>query len=253
MSGLMQFFTDFGQDGPYVGQMHAAALTVCPQARLVDLMHDAPRFDLMAASVLLAALARDMPLAAMTVAVVDPGVGTERPAVMVEADGRFFVGPGNAIFTHLARFAGTARAWRIDWQPDRLSRSFHGRDLFTPFAARILDAGLAPPEDDSLNALDPGDPAINNPDWPDNPARIVYVDHYGNAMTGLRASALDQGTRLWVGGMAVDHAPVFAAVPEGHGFWYENSSGLAEIAVNRGSAAGAYGLSVSMAVRLDRA
>ena len=78
--------------------------------------------------------------------------------------------------------------------------------------------------------------ALRRPDWPDDLARIVYVDRFGNAMTGLRADALDGGARLGVGGHHVAHARTFSDVPPGTAFWYENSNGLIEIAVNQGRA-----------------
>ena len=71
------------------------------------------------------------------VAVVDPGVGSERPPVMVKADGRWFVGPGNGLFEIVMRRAQSAEAWEIAWEPEHLSASFHGRDLFAPVAAMI--------------------------------------------------------------------------------------------------------------------
>ena len=86
------------------------------------------------------------------------------------------------------------------------------------------------------------------PDWPDDLAEIVYTDHYGNAMTGLRSSGLVQQARLELGGNVFSRAPTFAAVASGQGFWYANSSGLAEIAVNGGSAVEAYGLRVGDSV-----
>ena len=75
-------------------------------------------------------------------------------------------------------------------------------------------------------------------------ARIIYVDHYGNAMSGLRASTLARDTRLTVKNTQLRNARVFSEVPEGEAFWYENSLGLAEIAMNRGSAARALGLQI---------
>ena len=88
------------------------------------------------------------------------------------------------------------------------------------------------------------------PDWPDDLAAIVYVDHFGNAMTGLRASALPPGARLVAAGRILDRARTFSDRPQGEVFWYENSNGLAEIAVNLGRADRDLGLAIGAAVEI---
>ncbi|MEE8532845.1 MAG: SAM hydroxide adenosyltransferase, partial [Alphaproteobacteria bacterium] len=113
--------------------------------------------------------------------------------------------------------------------------------LFAPAAARIA-CGERPGGDPRDGAARPGG------DWPDDLARIVYIDRFGNAMTGLRAAALPADAGLEVAGRVLARARTFAEVPPGAPFWYENSSGLAEIAVNRGRAADALGLSPGVAV-----
>jgi S-adenosylmethionine hydrolase len=223
-------FTDFGHEGPYVGQMHAVLAQQAPGVAVIDLMHDAPAHDPRAAAYLLAALAADFPAGSVCCAVVDPGVGTGRPAVAAEADGRWLVGPGNGLFELLLRRARTARLHRIAWRPAALSASFHGRDLFAPVAARIA-AGTLPPE--WLAEA----PAESGTGWPDDLAEIVYVDRFGNAMTGLRAGSVAAGAILRVNGQVVRPARVFGDAPAGAPFWYGNSCGLAEIAVPNGDAA----------------
>src|SRR6185312_3558486 len=88
--------------------------------------------------------------------------------------------------------------------------------------------------------------------WPDDLAEIVYIDHYGNVMTGLRGSAVPSGATLVLGDKSrVIHAATFSAVPEGHAFWYENSNGLVEIAVNRGRAADQLGLAIGSTLTIE--
>ena len=91
--------------------------------------------------------------------VVDPGVGGTRPAIILEADGRWYVGPGNGLFELVQRRAAKTRSWDIDWKPERLSASFHGRDLFAPVAA-ILARGEPPP------GRPRKDDADRREDWP---------------------------------------------------------------------------------------
>lgn len=238
---MILLFTDFGLSGPYTGQMKAVLAQKAPTVPVIDLFADAPAFDPQLSAYLLAAYAPAFPAGSVFLCVVDPGVGTDRRPVMVEADGRWFVGPDNGLFALVARRATSLNAWTIDWIPDRLSASFHGRDLFAPVAADL--AAGRPVQRSSLPLA-----AIDRPDWPDELARIVYVDVYGNAMTGMRASALPAGTVLTAAGTSVARARTFGAVGPGEPLWYENSNGLAEIAVNRGRADEALGLKVGDAV-----
>jgi S-adenosylmethionine hydrolase len=178
--------------------------------------------------------------------VVDPGVGGARRALIVEAAGRLYVGPDNGLFELALRRAASPSTWEITWRPPVLSASFHGRDLFAPVAARLA-SGETPA------AL--GTPAapLRQPDWPDDLAEIVYIDRFGNALTGMRGDAVPAGARLVAGGRAVGHGATFSAVPRGAAFWYVNSNGLVEIAVNSGRADRVLGLSVGGAVAVTTA
>jgi S-adenosylmethionine hydrolase len=89
------------------------------------------------------------------------------------------------------------------------------------------------------------------PDWPDDLPEIAYIDRFGNAMTGLRASALPAKARLSAGDRVLSRATTFSDVAEGEAFWYENANGLAEIAVNAGRAATALGLDIGTPVRIE--
>lgn len=225
---MIVLFTDFGLAGPYTGQMKAVLRGHAPTTELIDLFADAPAGDPRASAYLLAAYAAWFPPGTVFLCVVDPGVGGTRAAVAVEADRRWYVGPENGLFEIVLRRSQNARYSEIEWRPKQLSASFHGRDLFAPVAA-ILARGERP----ALHARAP----VRQPDWPDDLAEIVYIDHYGNALTGLRASTVPASAALVLGDKTrVIHAATFSAVPEGAAFWYENSNGLVEIAVNRGRA-----------------
>jgi S-adenosylmethionine hydrolase len=256
-SRMIVLFTDFGPAGPYVGQMKAVLHGAAPGVAVIDLLSDAPAHDPRAAAYLLAAYANDFPADAVFLCVVDPGVGSARAAVAVQADGRWFVGPDNGLFNVIALRAQGLRWWDITWRPARLSATFHGRDLFAPVAARLA-RGEPPPGDlcAAEQRIDRG--------WDQDYARIIYVDHFGNAITGIRAaqigsgigsgidSRIDSGTdrqrRLEAGGRLLPGARTYADVAPGAAFWYVNANGLVEIAVNRGSAAAQLGLRVGDAV-----
>src|SRR5690606_18236638 len=140
---------------------------------------------------------------AVFLCVVDPGVGGERRPAVLEADGHLYVGPDNGLFEIVARRATEARWWETVWRPERLSASFHGRALSAPVAAQLARGERLPDEAPS-GASDDEPPLglprpldkLRRPDWPDDLARVVYVDRFGNAMTGLRANTLGERTVL---------------------------------------------------------
>ncbi len=226
---MIALFTDFGVADPYVGQMHAAIARVAPQVRIIDLFHCVPSFDIRAGAYLLPAYAEPFPEGTVFVAVVDPGVGGTRVPVMLFADGRWYVGPDNGLFHIVARRARHVQCHRILWRPAKLSESFHGRDIFAPAAAMLVKGEL--PESQ------PAPLAAPVGQWPDDLAQVLYIDHYGNAITGLRAGCLRRDQRLCVGEHVLTYARVFAEVEPGRAFWYENANGLIEIAANGASAA----------------
>jgi S-adenosylmethionine hydrolase len=241
---MIVLFTDFGLLGPYTGQMKAVLCCEAPGVLVIDLFADAPCCNPRATSYLLAAYAVWFPAGTIFLAVVDPGVGGERPAVVVEADGRRFVGPGNGLFELPLRRAAATSVWEITWRPPSLSASFHGRDLFAPVAARLA-RGEAPPGERRP------DDFARCPDWLDDAAEIVYVDSYGNAVTGLRAASVPTTARLVAGRRRLATARTFSDVPVGAGFWYENSNGLVEIAFNQGRADAMLGLRIGSPVHVE--
>jgi S-adenosylmethionine hydrolase len=238
---MIVLFTDFGLEGPYTGQVKAVLYQIAPGVPVIDLFADLPASKPKPAAYLLAAYATWFPPGTVVLAVVDPGVGSARDAVIVEADGRWYVGPDNGLFELVMRRADRVRSWEIPWRPEGLSASFHGRDLFAPTAARLARGDMAA-------ALTRPSQIGRYPDWPDDLPEIVYIDRYGNAMTGLRAALLPEAARLAAGDRVLARRRTFSDVPEGEAFWYENSNGLAEIAVNAGRAAAVLGLGVGSAV-----
>ena len=194
----------------------------------VMMMHDAPRFRPDLAAYLLAALLDDLPETCVLCGVVDPGVGGARAPLALRCGSRWFVGPDNGLFAPVARRSENPVWHRLTARPERLSASFHGRDLFAPAAARLArgqDPGLAPHR-----------PSVGT-DWPDDIDRAIYVDGFGNVMTGRRATAWSEATYA-----GLPRARTFGDVAPGEAFWYENAHGLIELAVNQGRASDRLGL-----------
>ncbi|OYY94305.1 MAG: hypothetical protein B7Y41_08275 [Hydrogenophilales bacterium 28-61-23] len=240
---MLVLFTDYGWHDPYVGQIKAVLASEAPGLAVIDLLHAVPDFNAHAGALLLDALSRSFPTGAVFLCVVDPGVGAGREALVVEADGRWYVGPDNGLLSIVSARAKRHRAWKIHWRPERLSVSFHGRDLFAPIAGWIA-AGHFPADKLTLVA----EPGIQF-DAADLP-RILYIDHFGNAWTGIRGGLADAASQLEVNGKRLPWRRVYAEAGKGEAFWYVNSSGLIEIAVNRGNAAGMLGLKVGDLIKL---
>lgn len=242
---MIALFTDFGWQDPYVGQLKAVLAVAAPDVAVIDLLHAVPDFNSHAGAHLLAALAPAFPVGSVFLCVIDPGVGSPRQALVVAADGRWLVGPDNGLISVVAARAREARYWRIDWRPEQLSASFHGRDLFAPIAAAIA---TGPFPDDKLSPVAAPEVCFD----PDDLPRIIYLDHYGNAWTGIRGALLGEVDVIELKGLRLSRRATFHEAVKGEAFWYENSVGLVEIAVNRGDAAAQLGLKIGDPVRLTR-
>jgi S-adenosylmethionine hydrolase len=238
-------FTDFGSADIYVGQVKAVLHALSPESPVIDLVNDLAPFDVEAAAHLLDALARQLPAGSIAVCVVDPGVGSDRGAVAVRADERWFVGPDNGLMSVLAARSASTSFYGLEPPGRPLSASFHGRDLFAPHAAALAKGAGG---STALSRLERLRVELD----PHDLAKIVHVDHYGNAITGIRASSIPADAALYVQGRRLRHARVFSEAAAGALFWYENSIGLAEIAANKSSAAALLGLCVGQTLQIDQ-
>ncbi len=227
---MIVLYTDFGLSGPYLGQMKAVLYQQAPAIAVVDLFANAPVYNVRVNSYLLASYVQPFPQGTVFLAVVDPGVGSEtRLPVVMKCDGRWYVGPGNGLFDILAKRAQQCELWEIQWQPAQISNSFHGRDLFAPVAAMLATGQL--PEMSPL-ALD----QQRLSSLSDDLAEIIYIDHFGNLITGVRAASAGGQCSLHYRGSRIPRVKTFSDVPMGTPLCYENSNGLLEIALNQGRA-----------------
>ncbi|MCP4287261.1 MAG: SAM-dependent chlorinase/fluorinase [Gammaproteobacteria bacterium] len=222
-------FTDFGEAGPYTGQVEAVLLASAADVPVVRLLSDAPLCNPRASAYLLSALVKYQPRNTLFVSVVDPGVGGGRLPLLVQTESHWFVGPDNGLFSQIVRDCPAAVVGAIEWRPDKLSASFHGRDLFAPVAA-----ACARGEEIDLLPQNPID--LVGADWPNDLMEIIYIDHYGNAFSGARGDAFGDDVLIQVEGVDIGYARTFSDKDPGQPFWYRNSIGLVEIAVNQGRA-----------------
>jgi len=198
-SGIVTLLTDFGLDDAYVGTMKGAILSLHPRASLVDLTHGVRPFAVLQGAYLLDSAWRSFPPGTVHVAVVDPGVGTERKAIAFKAADHYFVGPDNGVFTFLSDPINESVELAT---PAEAAPTFHGRDLFAPVAARLA-AGT------SLSAVGRprrGEPMRLPDAWASKVgeawrAQALHCDHFGNVISNLPIRALARikaanGTRV---------------------------------------------------------
>ncbi|HLM56923.1 MAG TPA: SAM-dependent chlorinase/fluorinase, partial [Pyrinomonadaceae bacterium] len=137
---LVTLLTDFGTADYFVGAMKGAVLSVNPSAQVVDITHEVPAFDVEAGAFALLAAFEAFPKGTVHVAVVDPGVGSQRRPLAVEGGGHLFVGPDNGVFGHVCERLKDFRAFHLTnelYFRKNVSSTFHGRDIFAPVAAAL--------------------------------------------------------------------------------------------------------------------
>jgi S-adenosylmethionine hydrolase len=256
---LITLTTDFGTADHFVAAMKGVILTIHPTARIVDITHEVPPFSVLEGAFLLDEGARWFPRGTIHVAVVDPGVGSARRPILVEAGGHLYVGPDNGIFSMVRRRAASSRAREITNRKLMLpsvSNTFHGRDIFAPVAAHLAK-GVTPakvgkliPDALLLRAAVPEQ--TNKRTWT---GTILHVDQFGNLITSFgpdEASRLrDRPFELTAGFETIRHwAAFYADQPFGQLFAIKGSSGFIEICMNQASAAKKLGCAAGAPVEL---
>ncbi len=236
--------TDYGPSGAYVGQLKSAIYSIAPETKVIDLVHELPAMNPRAAAYLLASLLEHIPERSVVVGVVDPGVGSDRAPVVLEGDGYTFTGPDNGLFSIVSRKLSEIGLFEILLSNKPIPKTFHGRDIFAPVAAQIVSGSN--PELKSVSAE-----ALVGVEWPDNLYEIIQIDHFGNGLTGVTFHSSNVEQVLEVNGQAIRYAEAFYCVEKGEGFWYCNSNNLVEIAVNGGSAAEKFQLSIGDKIILN--
>lgn len=257
---VIALLTDFGHKDHYVGVIKGVIWTICPEAQLLDLCHEVPPQDLVGGAYLLSTSQEYLPDGAITVAVIDPGVGGPRRAIAARAGERLWVGPDNGLFSLLFERTPPTEVVALEeptYRLDPVSATFHGRDIFAPAAAHLaagveldeLGPELDPDELVGLEDLTPhreGDDIVG---------RVLHLDHFGNVITNITREACE----VWRAGapleveIADEEFPLvrtFTDVEPGQILAYYGSGGLLEIAVREGSAARRLDLSQGARLRV---
>lgn len=262
---VVTFLSDYGLQDDFVGVCHGVIARLAPRARILDITHGVARHDVRSGALILRRAVPFMP-AGVHLAVVDPGVGTERRALAVRCaqDDRLLVGPDNGLLAPLAeRLGGAVEAVEIDDSPLRLeplSASFHGRDVFAPVAAhlaagrQLADCGR-PLDPLELVTLELPRARVEQGGLV---AHVLTADGYGNVTLDvehdeLARGGLKLGRTVTVNGHAALYATTFDDVPRDGLVLYEDGYRALSLALNRGSAFDALGLDLDAEVRIEPA
>ncbi len=260
---IITLLTDFGLKDPYVAEMKGVILSICPEARIVDITHEVRKFDVREGAFILAQAAKYFPDGTVHVAVVDPGVGTERRSIIIDAARSSYVGPDNGLLIMAARMEGIKAVYEIKnpkYMRKEVSKTFHGRDIFS-CAAAYLARGVAPcmfgPSID-----DPITPSFASPRIVGDRihGEVIYIDGFGNVITNISSSDLERvGVKPGIEVMVdLKGRRVKLLVKETYGeaalgepLTLIGSSGFLEVAVNQGDASKAFNLRIGDPVALS--
>ncbi|MEM0344344.1 MAG: S-adenosyl-l-methionine hydroxide adenosyltransferase family protein [Thermofilaceae archaeon] len=253
---VITLLTDFGARDHYVGSMKGVILSIAPHAVIIDITHCVPKFDVRAGAFLLKAAYKYFPPGTIHVAVVDPGVGTQRRSIAIKTNSYIFIGPDNGLLAPAALEDGVQEVRLIEnprLTRGKVSRTFHGRDIFAPVAA-YLACGLpfeevGPLIEDGLNV-----PSFAHPEVRAGylACEVMYIDDFGNVVLNATANDVERagltyGTmcRIELKGsleIVAPFLPTYGYVAEGETLLLINSEDHLELAVNKGNAATRYGL-----------
>ncbi len=240
--GIVSLLTDFGLNDPFVGQMHGVILSHARSLRVVDMGHGVPAHDVAIGGFWLERSFAYFPPGTVHVAVVDPGVGTEREAIVTLRGEHVFVAPDNGLLSHV--LDQPSQSWRIDAKKLTLnvpSRTFHGRDLFAPVAARLAAGSVSPWEVGTkiqpirrpvYTAKRAGDDLIGH---------VLFVDRFGNLVTDVGAELVGNASSVYIGDREVPIRHTYADVADGELVGLISSFRTLEIAERGGRASEALG------------
>ena len=253
---IVTLLTDFGLDDPYVGVLKAAVLRYCPAAQIVDLSHSIAPYDRLAASFWLERVFGWFPAGTLHIVVVDPGVGSTRRAVAIAAHGQIFVGPDNGVLNGV--YASDLHAEAREIVPASLglptpSRTFHGRDVFAPVAARLAEGSLTFGGVGERVTLS-GEillPSVveRRGGWA---GQVIIIDRFGNALTNLVEPPPPGAFEVSVAGRRVPLLGTYAEAAPGDIFALFGSFGSLEVAMREGHVASTLGIARGAAVELRR-
>jgi S-adenosylmethionine hydrolase len=242
---MITLTSDFGLKDPYVAEMKGVILTINPQATIIDITHDVEKFNIRMAAFMLASAASYFPEGTVHLAVVDPGVGTQRRAILIQTKKGFFVGPDNGILILAAQNQGIEHVYQLTnptFMLPKISSTFHGRDIFAPAAAH-LEKGVQPIEF-GPEIKDPINPEFAKIKRRNNSltGEVMHIDGFGNIISNINERDMVQHAKtvnveLQNITLKLTFGKAYAEAKPNEPILLIGSYGFMEIALNQGNAA----------------
>ena len=243
---MITLTSDFGLKDPYVAEMKGVILTINPKATLIDITHDVEKFNIRMAAFMLASAAPYFPQGTVHLAVVDPGVGSQRRAILIQTEKGFFVGPDNGILVLAAQNQGIEHIYQLTnpkFMLHKISSTFHGRDIFAPAAAH-LDKGVQPTEF-GTEIKDPTSPKFTKVKRANGSliGEVMHIDGFSNIITNINETDMVQNQAKIVKvelpdiSLKLTFGKTYAEAKPKEPIALIGSHGFLEIALNQGKAA----------------
>jgi S-adenosylmethionine hydrolase len=262
MTKIITLTTDFGLKDPYVAEMKAAILSICTDAVIVDISHEVEKFNIRMGAYVLASAATYFPRGTVHIAVIDPGVGTQRRSLLIQTKQCFFIGPDNGVLVLAAEKQGITRIYEItnkNLMLTQISNTFHGRDIFAPAGAHLA-RGL-PPAESGPEIREVKKPKFAKVKRSKRAlvGEVLHVDGFGNIISNVSEEEVADlnvkgsvnvvlpGSR-----MTLKFGKTYAEAKPEEALALIGSHGYVEIAVNQGNAAEEFKTKPGDIIRLSR-
>jgi S-adenosylmethionine hydrolase len=262
---IITLLSDFGLKDPYVAEMKAVILSIHPQTRIVDITHEIEKFNIRMGAFVLASATPYFPAGTIHVAVVDPGVGTKRRPIIVETKHSYYVGPDNGLLMLAVQKEGTGHVYHVNnprYMLPRVSRTFHGRDIFAPVAAHLAKGN--PPSEFGQEIQDYAFPGFAKPHVRKSElfGEVLHIDDFGNVISNISAKDLEkigmyEGRSLRVKledkTLTLKLCSAYGEVPARTPLAIIGSSDFLEVSINQGSASRTFKAKIGDSLRVSLA
>ena len=260
---IITLLSDFGLKDPYVAEMKAVILSIHLQARIVDITHEIEKFNIRTGAFVLASATPYFPAGTIHVAVVDPGVGTKRHPIIVETKRSYYVGPDNGLLMLAAQKEGIRHVYHVNnpqYMLPRVSRTFHGRDIFAPVAAHLARGN--PPSKFGPEIHDYALPEFAKPHVRKGEllGEVLHIDDFGNVVSNISAEDLEKlniregcSLRVKLDGktLTLKLCSAYGEVPAETPLAIIGSCDFLELSINQGSASRAFKVKIGDPVHVS--
>jgi S-adenosylmethionine hydrolase len=238
---IIALLTDFGTKDYFVGAMKGVIFTINPETKIVDITHEISPQDIKSAAFTLRACYRNFPRKTIFVTIVDPGVGSNRRAILAETEDYFFIAPDNGLLSFAFEEAESLRVFELterQFFSENVSQTFHGRDIFAPVAAHLsggVETSRFGREIRDFVRFETAKPQKNSENIIE--AEVIHIDRFGNLITNLKSEDLPEKFSLEIGGVKIEKLrSYYAEAEKGEIFMILGSAGFLEIASFQNSA-----------------